>query len=625
MKVLYTANTYKHLYLCHKPYLKWFHDKGFIVHTATNSEEKLDHVDCNFNIPVERKPFKLKNIKALFKLKKIIEKEKYSIIHTHTPMGAAITRLASIKYRKNNDVKVIYTAHGFHFYKGANLINWLIYYPVEKILSKYTDLIITMNKEDYEFAKKHFKTKVEYIPGIGFNEEKFSLQTKEKTKKDIKKELNIKDDSYVISYVAEIQKRKRQMHLLKTIKKMKLTNEVFLLIGDGQKTNKIKKYIKKNNLENHVKLTGFKENINNYLDISDLVISVSNQEGLPLNIMEAMYKNKPIIVTNCRGNIDLIEHNINGLIVDLEDKQQLIESILLIKNNPKLSKKLGEYNKKLINKYSIKNVLPIMENIYNEEIKKVKRLDIKEIQNLELNMLKKLASHCDKHNITYFLGCGTLAGAILEKGFFAWDDDIDVLMPRKDYEKFIKTFSDKKDKILTCDNKNYYYPYAKMIDTSTIAYECKNNIKDYGVYIDIFPIDGAPNNLYLFLLKSLKFLMMTQWGCHLKKRNILTKIIYNIISFFTRLLPNNFFAKIVNKICKKHKINDCKQSGIVCHYKHKGEIMDSNIFEEKTEVIFEKTQFRTVKNYHEYLTNLYGNYKEEDEHPNHTYFRAYWK
>lgn len=625
MKVLYTANTYRHLYLCHKPYIKWFHDKKFIVHTATNSNKKLENVDHNYNIPVERYPFKLNNIKAIFKLKKIIEKEKYDIIHTHTPMGAVVTRLASIKYRKKNDVKIIYTAHGFHFYKKCPIINWLIYYPVEKILSKYTDLIITMNEEDYKFAKKYFKTKIEHIPGIGFDEQKFSKKLSNIEQNKLKEKLNIDKNSYIISYVAEINKRKRQMYLLKTIKKMELTNELFLLIGDDQNSKNIKKYIKKHNLQKHVKIIGFQENIGDYLDISNLIISVSNQEGLPLNIMESMYKEKPIIVTNCRGNIDLIQNKINGIVVDIKNKKQLINSISILKNNNNYAQKLGEYNKKIINKYSIRNVLPIMENIYNREIKKIKRLNIKEIQNLQLNMLKKLASYCDKNKIKYYIGCGTLAGSILRKGFFPWDDDIDVLMPREDYEKFIKTFKKNNILLLDCSNKDYYYPYAKLIDSRTIGYECKNNIKNYGVYIDVFPIDGSPSKIYLQSLKILKFLMMTQWGCYLQKRNIIIKTIYNITSIFTRILPNNFFAKIINNICKKHDINNCKKSGIVCHYRYNSEIMDSDIFKESTKVIFEKYEFTTVKKYDKYLTNLYGDYQKEDDHSNHLHFRAYWK
>ena len=368
-KVLYTANTYNHLYLCHRPYFKWFKNNNFIVHTATNSNKIIDNVDKSFYIPIERFPLKFSNLKAIFQLKKIIEKERYDLIHTNTPMGAVVTRLAAIKYRKNNNIKVIYTAHGFHFFKKCSFINYIFFYPVEKILSKYTDLIITINKEDYEFAKKHFKTNIEYIPGIGFEKEKLEKNLTEKEKERFRKENELELGDYVISYIAEISNRKRQLYLLKVLKKMKLTNEKVLLIGDSSKSKKLCKKILKYNLQKNVKVLGFKNNVSNYLDISDLIISVSKQEGLPLNIMEAMYKNKPIIVTNCRGNRDLIKNNKNGIVVELKDKLGLASSIALLKENPKYAEKLSSKNKNIVEKYSIDCVLPIMEKIYIKILK----------------------------------------------------------------------------------------------------------------------------------------------------------------------------------------------------------------------------------------------------------------
>ena len=255
----------------------------------------------------------------------------------------------------------------------------------------------------------------------------------------------------------------------------------------------------------------------------------------------------------------------------------------------------------------------------------MKKIELEEIQKIELDILIELDKFCKKNNINYFLGCGTLCGAAVRKGFFPWDDDIDVLMPRSDYEIFINSFNANGLKVLTCENKDYYYPYAKLVDTRTIAYECKNNIKDYGVFIDVFPIDGVPNKLYLLLLKPLKYLMMSQWGCYLKNRSVLTKIIYKILSVVTNPFPKNFFAKILNSICKKYSLEICKKSGIVCHYRFNGEIVDSNIFKAKTVITFEENKFYAPKAYKKYLKNLYGDYENEDEHTNHSYFRAYWK
>lgn len=364
--VLFTANTLRHLYLCHMQYFEYFKNNNYKVHTVSNDDKKLKNVFKSFKIDIKRKPFEFSNIKSLFQLKKIIENGNYDIIHTHTPMGATLTRMAAkmANYKKT----IIYTAHGFHFFKNCPFINWILYYPVEKILSKYTDLIITMNSEDYEFAKKHFKTKIVYVPGVGFNEKKFEISLTQKEKENFRRYNRLSKEDFVISYVAEISNRKRQAYLIKTIAKMNITNEKFLLIGDSNKSNlnKIKRLIKRYKLENTVKIISFNNEIEKYLEISDLVISVSSQEGLPLNIMEAMYKRKPIIVTNCRGNIDLIQHMENGLVVEMNNQQQLMDSICLLKNDKDLQKKFANKNKKIIGKYSITNVMKKMDKIYKE-------------------------------------------------------------------------------------------------------------------------------------------------------------------------------------------------------------------------------------------------------------------
>lgn len=367
-KILYTANTYRHLYLCHLPYIKYL-SSNYILDTASNNNKKVEEVRNAYNIPIERKPFKINNIKSIFILKKIIEEEKYDLIHTNTPMGSVVTRLAALKYKKRSNLKIIYTAHGFHFFKGCPIINYLIYYPIEKILSRCTDIIITMNKEDYNFARKHFKTKIEYIPGIGFNKDKFDKKITNKEIEKFKEKNNINDNDYVISYIAEISKRKRQEYLIKALKKYPFTNEKFLLVGDQTNSKKIRKYIKKYKLDNYIKLIDFNEDVNKYLHISNLVISVSKQEGLPLNIMEAMYLNKPIIVTNCRGNRDLIKNNTNGIVVSLNNKKELIEAIKYMKLNPKVGERLGKRNKKIIDKYSIDKVFIIMKKIYDKLLK----------------------------------------------------------------------------------------------------------------------------------------------------------------------------------------------------------------------------------------------------------------
>ena len=180
-KVLFVATITRHIEGFHTPLLKLFKEKGWEVQVATGDKKKISKY-CNkkYTIPIERSPYKLKNLKAIKELKKIIDKENYDIIHCHTPMGSVVARLAARHARKNG-TRVIYTAHGFHFFKGAPLINWLLFYPVEKYLAKYTDTLITINKEDYELAKSKFSGKckdIEYVPGVGIDTKKFNADWK---------------------------------------------------------------------------------------------------------------------------------------------------------------------------------------------------------------------------------------------------------------------------------------------------------------------------------------------------------------------------------------------------------------------------------------------------------------
>ena len=171
---MFCATVDYHFSAFHLPYLKWFKEQGWEVHVAAAGNIDLPYVDKKYNIPIQRSPFKRKNIGAYKELKSIIDENQYNIIHCHTPMGGVLARLAARKARKDG-TKVIYTAHGFHFCKGAPLINWLVYYPIEKTLARYTDCLITINEEDYNLAVNHqFKAKqIEHVHGVGVNTERF--------------------------------------------------------------------------------------------------------------------------------------------------------------------------------------------------------------------------------------------------------------------------------------------------------------------------------------------------------------------------------------------------------------------------------------------------------------------
>ncbi len=363
-RVLFTANTDRHILLCHLHYLKWFKNNNCIVDVATNTNTKIDYCDNKYNLDMKRIPYSLKNIKAIFKLKRILKKNNYDLIHTHTPVGSVVTRLACFLSRSK--AKLIYTCHGFHFYKGAPIYYWLIFYPIEKLLMRIVDVLIVMNNEDYIFAKKHFKNiDVRFINGVGFNKQRLDRKVTKKEIDIIRRNLNINKNDFIVTYIAEYSSRKRQENLVRYLENTDIldTNIKVLLIGDDTLKGRLRRLIDNKGLSSAIILINFTNDIAPYLKISNVVISCTRQEGLPLNVMEAIYMHKILIVSRCRGNVDLVKENLNGFIVDSEE--EMYKKIKYVKNNYK--KLVKKYDTGIdILKYSDESILNEVVNIYME-------------------------------------------------------------------------------------------------------------------------------------------------------------------------------------------------------------------------------------------------------------------
>ncbi len=355
-KILFVATVTHHINTFHIPYLKMFKEKGYEVHVASRGKEKVEYCDKHYDIQFERFPLKPQNIKAYKELKNIINQNKYEIIHCHTPVGGVLTRLAAKKARKAG-TRVIYTAHGFHFYKGAPTLNWLIYYPLEKYLSKYTDDLITINNEDYQIAKKKFKAKnTHYIQGVGVNKTKFDFLISEDEKDRIRKELHIAKNDFVIIYPAELSKRKNQKMLIESMKLLVDKDEKYklLLPGKDSLNGKYQQLVKQYGLEDNIKFLGFRKDIPKLFKISDLAVSTSKQEGLPVNLIEAMMSGLPVIATDCRGNRDLTK---TENLIKNGDIQKLVMKIeksnILVKNENLKELEIEEISKEMEKIYII--------------------------------------------------------------------------------------------------------------------------------------------------------------------------------------------------------------------------------------------------------------------------------
>ena len=370
-KILFTSHT-ANFSKFNRPFMRWFSEQGHEVHYASAGEEEVLGCDKHFTIPFERNPFKINNILAYKKLKKIIDTEKYDIIHTHTPVGSVITRLAARDARKNG-TRVIYTAHGFHFYKGAPILNWLVYYPIEKFMVKYTDTLITINKEDYERAKNKFKTDVEYIPGIGIDLTKFkAISPSEKRK--IRKQYGYSQDDYILISVAELNKNKNQGFLISQIKLVSndIPNVKLLLCGEGDLRDKYNKQINRLRMGDKITLLGYRNDINRLLQISDICVASSIREGLGLSLLESMATNLPIIASDNRGHRDILNKQLRIYTFNVNNAEKFKLYVLNQYNNRKQENQ--EYYKNTPNqhldRYSLKNAINNMEIIYDTASKK---------------------------------------------------------------------------------------------------------------------------------------------------------------------------------------------------------------------------------------------------------------
>lgn len=310
---------------------------------------------------------KKENILAYKKLKTLINQNKYDVIHCHTPIGGALGRLAA-KNAKRNGTKVIYTAHGFHFFKGASYKHWLIYYPVEKWLSRYTDVLITINQEDYDAViNKKFKAKnVVLVNGVGINLEKFQPQTEEK-KLSLREKYGYSSDDFILMYAGELSYRKHQDLLINVAGKLKdrIPNLKLLLAGNGELEEQYRMQIDDLYVYNQVELLGFRKDIDNLMNLADLAVSASRQEGLPVNVMEAMATGLPLVVTDCRGNRDLVTDNENGYVVGIDDVEKFADSVEKLYKSKELRHKFSEKSLENIKRYSLENILKEMELIYS--------------------------------------------------------------------------------------------------------------------------------------------------------------------------------------------------------------------------------------------------------------------
>ncbi|MDW2799655.1 glycosyltransferase family 4 protein [Clostridium boliviensis] len=355
---------------------------GYEIHYATNYNTPSYGNDnrrlkgtgiIQHQIDFVRSPFKIQNIKVYFQLKQLMIDEHFDLVHCHTPMGSVIARIAA---HATKTYPVIYTAHGFHFFKGAPYINWFLYYPVEKLLSYFTDQLICINQEDYERSKKHFHAKhLNYIPGVGLdiNKEQKAVDINRK-----KQELGLHSDKFILLSSGELIKRKNHETIIRAIRDYKDNYASvpfhYIICGQGVLEGYLKDLADSLKVSNYISFLGYRNDMMEILQIADLFIFPSYQEGLPMALLEAMAYGLPVICSDIRGSRDLMgkceKDTMNVcdggiLIKHADDVKSFSKAIYLILQNKELLNEMSSKNKIKVKNFSQINVNEAMINIYN--------------------------------------------------------------------------------------------------------------------------------------------------------------------------------------------------------------------------------------------------------------------
>lgn len=372
-KILMVATLQCHIAQFHKPIIKWLHENGHQVDVA--AKNNLDtkpglHLDIPgnvYNIPFSRSPFGLENIKAYCMLKKIINTGEYDVIHCNTPVGGILTRIAANKRRKEGKTRVIYEAHGFHFFAGGPRWNWFLWYPLEKWFSRFTSVLITINKMDYSLACRKFHTKkIIHIPGVGLNLSQFENAEK---KLDLRSEFHLPVDSRIVFSVGELNRNKNHQAIIRAIACLNDPMVHYFIVGNGPLEDELKYLAQKLGVESNIHFLGYRRDVPSLLKNADVYALPSLREGLGMSSIEAMSSGLPIVTSNRHGINDYSENGVTGFKYDPMNYKGFAEGIRSILSDDQLRQKMSNHNIEVSRQFTVEKSMERLCEIYREILK----------------------------------------------------------------------------------------------------------------------------------------------------------------------------------------------------------------------------------------------------------------
>lgn len=361
-KVLFTASTYSHILNFHLPYLRWFQDQGWIVHVACGGTvAPIPYADQILHLPFEKRMSAPGNFRASAVLRRRIRKERYDLIAAHTALASFFTRMALVGLRERPAVANM--VHGYLFDGESPVLKRSVLLTAERLTAPQTDLLITMNRWDFETAQRyHLGKRVVNVLGVGvdFSRVCWTAMT---PRECLREEFYLSPGAFVLIYPAEFSKRKSQAVLIRALAELP-KNVVLVLAGDGVLREECRALACSLGLEDRVVFPGYLKDMAPWYAMADAAVTASRSEGLPFNVMEAMYLGLPVVASAVKGHVDLIHHGETGLLYPYGDSKACAEAIRSLLYDRKLCQRLGEQAREDMAQFSLDAAFPAVTGAY---------------------------------------------------------------------------------------------------------------------------------------------------------------------------------------------------------------------------------------------------------------------
>lgn len=350
------------------PHVKYLSEHGYEVEVACSEVggrmkevcQTLEGVVHAIHVVrLVRSPVSFKNILGYRDMKSVLSKKHYDIIWTNEPVMGVVTRLAARQAREQG-TKVVYMTHGFHFYAGAPKLNWMIYYPIESYMSRWTDLIITINHEDFERAKTMKAKKVKYVHGVGVNTDRLQ---KSICRNNIRKELHIAKSDFIVISAGELNENKNHRAVIKALKLTRDHTIHYLICGKGKLLNHLQALAESEGVADNIHFLGYRKDVIDLYGQADIFVFPSHREGLGLAPLEAMYCGLPLVTSDIRGPRDFMENGKTGFLCNPNDPEAFMRAIKRLKEDPELRRQCGLHNSDVVKPFLLENAKEEILNI----------------------------------------------------------------------------------------------------------------------------------------------------------------------------------------------------------------------------------------------------------------------